>query len=137
MEVNRSFVIDTNAYSAFKRGDEEAVEVIIKAESIIFSSIVLGELLAGFSLGSRYKKNLEELREFLDESKVLFLSVNAQTSEAYANIYKMLRENGTPIPTNDMWIAAMAMQLDLPVFTYDAHFENVNGLEIVRSVQDF
>ncbi|MEO1212839.1 MAG: type II toxin-antitoxin system VapC family toxin [Bacteroidota bacterium] len=137
MEVNRSFVIDTNAYSAFKRGDEEAVEVIIKAESIIFSSIVLGELLAGFSLGSRYKKNLEELREFLDESKVLFLSVNAQTSEAYANIYKMLRENGTPIPTNDMWIAAMAMQLDLPVFTYDAHFEKVNGLEIVRSVQDF
>ncbi len=94
-------------------------------------------MLAGFGLGRKSDQNRKELNEFLQESKVLFLTINAQTSEAYADVYRNLRNNGTPIPTNDMWIAAMSIQLELPVFSFDAHFEKVEGLRIVRSVQDF
>ena len=68
--------------------------------------------------------------------KVLFLTINAQTAKEYSTIYKHLRQQGTPIPTNDMWIAAIANQLDAAVFTYDDHFRKIDGLKVVQSVLD-
>ncbi|MEL7533071.1 MAG: PIN domain-containing protein [Bacteroidota bacterium] len=91
----------------------------------------MGELLAGFKLGNREKANQEELRLFLQEPQVLFLTINAQTAASYAEIYQELRQNGTPIPTNDMWIAAMARQLNLAVFSFDKHFAKVKGLKLL------
>lgn len=132
----QSVVIDTNAYSAYKRGDENALKVIKAVESIVFSPTVLGELLAGFELGKKSEQNRKELEEFLNEPKVLFLTINAQTAKEYSKIYKNLRQQGTPIPTNDMWIAAIANQLDMAVFTHDTHFTKIDGLQIVQSVLD-
>ena len=134
--MSQSVVIDTNAYSSYKRGEADPTQVVLAIESIIISPVVLGELFAGFELGRKMEQNKNDLQEFLAEPNVLFLTINAQTSEAYASIFKQLRKNGTPIPTNDIWIAAMALQLDIPVFTYDTHFEKVEGLKIVRTVQD-
>jgi len=135
--MKKAVVIDTNAYSAFKQGDLEAAEVVAAAETIVLSATVLGELLAGFSTGKRGEVNKQELQEFLADPKVIFLTVNAQTAEEYANIYQYLRSQGTPIPTNDMWIGAIAKQLEMAVFTYDAHFSKIEGLRIVQRVSDF
>ncbi len=133
----RSIVIDTNAYSAYKRGEKGALEVVREAETIVFSPAVFAELTSGFGLGRRGKQNYEELQEFLDRPKVLFLTINAQTAEEYAKIFLGLKAKGTPIPINDMWIAAMAKQLEMAVFTYDAHFSKIEGLKIVRTVSDW
>jgi tRNA(fMet)-specific endonuclease VapC len=133
----KSIVIDTNAYSAFKRGEKDALEVIKDAEMIVFSPVVLGELMGGFGLGKRAAQNQQELQTFLERPKVLFMTINAQTSEEYAKIFQSLKTKGTPIPTNDMWIAAMAKQLEMAVFTYDAHFSKIEGLKIVRTIEDW
>jgi predicted nucleic acid-binding protein len=133
----KSVVIDTNAYSAFKRGEIDAIDVVTIAEVIVFTPTVLGELLGGFSLGKRGQQNIEELNVFLADPKVLFLTINAQTAEEYSKIYKQLRQKGTPIPANDLWIAAMAKQLEMALFTYDAHFSRIEGLKIVQKATDF
>lgn len=135
--MNKSVVIDTNAYSAYKRGEKAAIEVIKEAQTIVFSPIVLGELLGGFALGKRSDQNQRELKEFLDQPKVLLLTLNAQTAEAYSRIYQQLRTKGRPIPSNDMWIAAMATQLEIAVFTYDTHFSAIDGLRVVQTPMDF
>ncbi|MEM8898149.1 MAG: type II toxin-antitoxin system VapC family toxin [Bacteroidota bacterium] len=134
--MNSSFVIDTNAYSAFKKGHKPALEIIKKADNIVFSPIVLAELKAGFSLGNREQTNLEELYSFLAISNVLLLSINESTSDFYRNIYFHLKANGTPIPTNDIWIASIALQLELPIFTYDKHFLQIDSLSIISDPKD-
>ncbi|MEM6767858.1 MAG: type II toxin-antitoxin system VapC family toxin [Bacteroidota bacterium] len=134
--MNSSFVIDTNAYSAFKRGHKPAVEIIKKADNIIFSPIVLAELKAGFGLGNREKTNLDELYSFLAISNVLLLSINESTSDFYRNIYLQLKSNGSPIPTNDIWIASLALQLELPIFTYDKHFLQIDSLLVISDPKD-
>ena len=116
MDLTKAVVIDTNAYSAFKLGRQDAVGVVKAAETIVFTPTVLGELLGGFSLGKRGQQNEEELQQFLDHPKVIFLTINAKTAEEYARIYQELKAKGRPIPTNDMWIAAMARQLEMAVF---------------------
>ncbi len=114
----------------------DAVEVVRAAETIILCPIVLGELLAGFGIGKRSEQNRKELEEFIADSRVMFLTLNAQTSENYSQVYRQLREKGTPIPTNDMWIAAFAKQLDAGVFTYDGHFAQVEGIQIIQKSTD-
>lgn len=135
--MKKAIVIDTNAYSAFKRGIEAAVEVVTTAELIVLSATVLDELLAGFSNGKQADVNRRELQEFISDPNVIFLSVNAQTAIEYSKIYRQLRTKGTPIPTNDMWIAAIASQLDMAVFSDDAHFSTIEGLRIVQSGEDW
>lgn len=124
-------VIDTNAYAEFKRGNENAVEVIKKAKNIIFTPIVIGELLSGFLLGSKESQNKLELKEFLNSKRVIILNIDARTSEFFALIYKTLRKKGLPIPTNDMWIAAIAMQYNFAVFSYDKHFKYIDKLKLL------
>jgi len=124
----KRFVIDTNAYSAFKTNHLGVVERFREAEEIVVCSTVHGELLAGFKCGSRQEKNTAELDEFLDRPRVRYVSANASTAEHYAEIFKGLRAKGTPIPTNDMWIAAAAMQHGIAVCTRDEHFRNIEGL---------
>ena len=124
----KQFVIDTNIYSAFKSDHLATVERFREAETIVVCSTVHGELLAGFKCGSREEKNTAELEEFLDRPRVSYVTTDAKTAEHYAEIFKRLRAKGTPIPTNDMWIAASAMQHGLAVCTRDEHFRNIEGL---------
>ena len=117
--------LDTSAYSQFKRGHESAVEAITRARWIGVPTIVLGELYTGFALGSRQNENMAELQRFLDNTVVQVIDVDAEVAKVYSEILIDLRQQGTPIPTNDLWIAASAMQHGLAVLTTDRHFLNV------------
>ncbi|HSQ86462.1 MAG TPA: type II toxin-antitoxin system VapC family toxin [Desulfobacterales bacterium] len=123
-------MIDTNIYSYALRGDDDVVEVLRKSEQIGISVISIGELLSGFKGGGREKKNREELEIFLDSSRVVVYPVDEDTSEFYAEIINNLREIGKPVPTNDVWIAAIAFQNGLKLFTKDIHFKTIPGLSL-------
>jgi len=112
----RRVLIDTNIYSYALRGDNNVVEVLRKVEEIGFSVISIGELLMGFKGGGKEQKNREELDNFLDSPRVVVCSVNEDTSEFYAEILNNLRQIGKPVPTNDIWIAAVAFQNGLRLF---------------------
>ncbi len=116
------YCLDTSAYSRFKRGDAAVVEIIDAAEWVGISTIVLGELWTGFLLGSRLAKNEEELQEFLAHPSVEEIVVDGEVSRIYADLVVVLRRAGTPLPTNDIWIAATAIRAGAVVLTYDPHF---------------
>jgi predicted nucleic acid-binding protein len=128
-----SLLVDTSAYSAFMRGNAIVVQEIQTANVLYISPIVLGELHSGFAAGSRQEQNEATLQEFLDSPRVQTMTIDEETSLFYATIYAGLRQAGTPIPTNDLWIAASAMQHGLVVLTQDSHFEHVAQI-IVRLV---
>jgi predicted nucleic acid-binding protein len=133
----RPLLIDTNAYTAFKRGDADIVDALSWADSVGINSIVLGELLAGFAAGTREARNREELARFLASPRVEVLPISTRTADAYAMVYAGLRRKGMPIPTNDLWIAASAMETGAGLLTLDAHFSHVEGLRHGRRLADF
>lgn len=117
--------LDTSGYSAFKRGHERAVELIRRAREIVLPATVMGELLAGFKRGGRERENLIELDEFRESPRVRLAVVDEETADCYARILTYLQTQGTPIPTNDVWIAGSAMQRGLRIVTSDVHFTRV------------
>ena len=121
-------MLDTSAYVGFKRNAVEAVEIIVKAELIIFSPVVLGELMFGFRNGTRFKENMDDLDRFLKHEAVDLMPIGKITSDRYSRIAVKLRQQGTPIPTNDIWIAAQAMEQGAELITSDQHFDKINGL---------
>ena len=118
-------LLDTSAYSAFMRGHEEIRAMVRTNEEIFLNAIVIGELMAGFIKGGRRKKNEDELRRFLMSPRVSLLDVGEETAERYAVILNSLWQAGTPIPTNDIWIAASAMEYGLRVLTTDEHYDKI------------
>jgi len=119
------FCLDTSAYSHFKRGDPQAVDLIDRAEWLGVPVIVLGELAVGFRQGSRRDVNQAELDRFLANPAVDILPVAEDVVAFYADIVSDLRKAGTPIPANDIWIAALAVRHGATVLTYDAHFGSI------------
>lgn len=118
-------LIDTSAYSAFMRGDKDLVDLIQRAELLFVNPIVLGELHAGFRLGRHFKRNRLLLDRFLNSPRVSSLPLDDETAFRYADIVEYLRSVGTPIPSNDLWIAASAMQHGLVLVSTDQHFLRV------------
>jgi tRNA(fMet)-specific endonuclease VapC len=133
----KSILLDTNAYTAFKRNQNEAVAIIGSVDIIAINSIILGELLGGFALGNKPEINRYELEKFMESPRVKILPIDEKTSEYYAIIYAQLRKKGKPIPTNDIWIAATAMQHNLILFTYDSDFKNIDNLKLGNCLADF
>ncbi len=123
-------LIDTSAFANFRRGDPAAADAIQNATALFLSVVVVGEMLAGFRQGDRYEKNIDDLRRFIRDGSVRVLPVTEVTADRYAQIVTMLREAGTPIPTNDVWIAAHAMQFNLQIVTYDRHFSHLPQLSV-------
>ena len=121
-------LIDTNIYSHALRGNEDVVALLQRTPKIGISTISIGELLAGFKRGSQEEKNRDELAVFLDSPRVTIYPADTGTAEFYSEIWSKLRKQGTPIPTNDLWIAATAFQHGMKLFTRDDHFKNVPGL---------
>lgn len=117
--------LDTSAYSHFRRGQASAVDAVASARWVGVPTVVLGELRYGFLLGSRADENERELQELLAHPVVRVLSIDDAAAVAYAEIVAALRWAGTPIPTNDAWIAAVAAREGATVLTHDAHFERV------------
>jgi tRNA(fMet)-specific endonuclease VapC len=122
------YCLDTSAYSHFKRGDPRVVELIDGAEWLGMPTIVLGELRVGFLLGGRQLVNEMELREFLSSPVVEVLGVDPEVSRHYAEIVVDLRRAGTPIPTNDVWIAAITAREGALLLTYDDHFRSISRI---------
>lgn len=117
--------LDTSAYSAFRRGHEDVMDVLQRAEDIVLNTVVLGELLAGFRSGRRDQENRKQLDSFLRSPRVKTVGLDDETALRYSEIIVYLRTQGKPIPTNDVWIAASAMQFGLQVLTTDPHFDRV------------
>jgi len=130
MEIKR-VLIDTNIYIEFLRGDENINNILSSADFIAFSVISIGEILAGFNISGDEKKYLNELDEFLYSPRLIIYDIDSETSEFYAKIYNELRIAGNPIPTNDMWIAALSLQHGIKLLTNDRHFTKVAGLFLV------
>jgi predicted nucleic acid-binding protein len=133
----RPVALDTNAYAAFKRGDEQIVAVLQHAPTIIVCATVLGELLGGFAAGQRESTNRNELTQFLSTPRVKVVPSTTATADLYALVYAALRRKGQPIPTNDLWIAASSLEYGAVLLTLDAHFQNIDGLRAGARLEDF
>ena len=120
--------LDTNRYVDFCRGEPAAVGVIQQAHHVFVPFVVLGELRAGFLGGSRNRQNERVLTRFLNSSRVEVLHADDQTTHHYARLFQQLRDQGTPIPTNDLWIAALVVQHSLSLFVRDRHFDHLPQL---------
>lgn len=120
-----SYCLDTSAYSHFRRGHSELVSLVDRADWIGIPTVTMGELRTGFLLGRRRERNEAELDEFLANPVVEVLPVDAEASRHYAEIVADLRGAGTPLPANDIWIAATAARHGAAVLTCDDHFERI------------
>jgi tRNA(fMet)-specific endonuclease VapC len=125
-------LLDTSAYVGFKINHSEVVETIVSAELVLFSAVVLGELLFGFRNGTRFKKNVTELNRFLEHDAVEMVSIGRISADRYSRIASHLKQKGTPIPTNDIWIAAQSMEHGAELITMDKHFDKISGLVYSR-----
>lgn len=120
--------LDTNRYVDLCKGVDETVSLLEEADAIMLSFVVLGELRAGFVHGRRHGENERTLRRFLLKDGVHVLFADDQTTHHYASVYRQLRRQGTPIPTNDMWLAALALQHNLVLHARDKHFDHLPQL---------
>lgn len=121
-------IIDTNCYIGFLKGNLKFIPVIQTAELIYFPFVVLAELRAGFLVGSKSNENEKSLFSFLNSKRVTELYPDNNTTNHYAYLFYQLRKQGTPIPTNDIWIAALTIQHNLTLVTLDRHFDNLPQL---------
>jgi tRNA(fMet)-specific endonuclease VapC len=119
------YCLDTSAYSHLKRGDVRVADLLDRAEWVGVPCIVLGELHSGFRKGSRQKQNEAELEEFLADPLVEQLPVDGEVAHIFADIVMDLRRRGTPLPTNDIWIAATCARAGATLVSFDAHFRKV------------
>ena len=123
-------ILDTNALSAFAEGHPDAVAAVNRSEAIALAVIVLGEYRYGIEQSHRKRSYDAWLTGFRSSCRVL--PVTEETAAVYAVIRLELRRAGTPIPSNDLWIAALSRQHDLPVLSKDRHFDRVKGLRRVE-----
>jgi len=121
-------ILDTNGYAGFKMGNPEIVEYLTRANVILISPIVLGELMFGFINGVRFQQNMDELDQFINHEAVEEIQIGKITADRYSRIAAQLKRQGTPIPANDIWIAAQAMEHGAELVTMDRHFEKISGL---------
>ncbi len=127
----KSAVVDTNILSDLFRGEASVVSFLQGFEYIYVPVTVLGELLFGFVLGNRETENRRRLERFLSQPSVELLPVSSSAAEYYAVLMASLRKNGTPLPANDVWIAAAACAEKAPLITRDRHFEKISGLQLL------
>ncbi len=126
----RAALLDTNAYVRYLAGDEKVLDALAKAGRVLMSVFVLGELYAGFRSGAREKRNRRILEQFLAKPGVSVLEATGETAEYFGMIKAALKKAGRPIPLNDVWIAAHALETASVLVTYDAHFAAVPGLRL-------
>ena len=121
-------VLDTNRYVDLCKGLAATVALLEEAEAVMLPFVVLGELRAGFAHGRRPAENENILRRFLLKDGVHVLFPDDQTTHHYASLFRQLRKQGTPIPTNDMWLAALVLQHNLVLHARDKHFDHLPQL---------
>lgn len=123
-----SLLLDTNAYAALVEARPDVSQHIREAEEVMISTVVLGELLFGFHNGLRYEQNRRLLDKFLREPNVWIVTLTLTTAERFGEIFASLRKRGKPIPTNDIWIAAQAIENNADLLSSDPHFRVIENL---------
>ena len=121
-------LVDTNRYRDLMAGVEEVADRVMAADQVLLTFVNLGELRGGFLRGSKSHQNEALLTRFLNKTRVSILYANEETTHHYARLFSQLLRQGTPIPTNDIWIAALAVQHDLVLYSRDAHFDHLPQL---------
>ncbi len=122
-------VLDTSAYTHFRAGDARVLDLIAVAEVVDLPAVVLGELEAGFTLGRREQENRVTLAAFLAEPFVSVLPVTTSVARRYGRLFAELRRAGTPIPSNDIWIAATTLDCGGHLVTFDGDFGHIDSLD--------
>ena len=123
--------LDTNRYRDLCDDDQEVVRLLEDADSIYVPFIVIAELRAGFALGKKGRENEAALQRFLMKPGVEVVYPGDATTRSYASLYRQLRQQGTPIPTNDLWIAALVVERGFVLCSRDEHFKHLPQLNIV------
>jgi len=121
------FILDTNIVIAIFNGETSIKEHLLKADEVFISSTVLGELFFGAFKSKRSKTNIKRISNFADS--ITILNCDKDTAQQYGIVKNKLLDKGKPIPENDIWIAAVAMQNDLILVTRDAHFDEIEELK--------
>jgi tRNA(fMet)-specific endonuclease VapC len=116
-------LLDTNRYRDFCSGEEVIIQALRQSDEIFMPFVTLAELRAGFACGTKTSTNANVLTRFLNRPRVRTLYADEETTHHYANLFRQLRQQATPIPTNDLWLAALAVQHDLLLASRDGHFE--------------
>jgi len=124
----KNIVIDTNAYTRLLAGEEDVLDVIGTAEIVYMSIFVLGELYAGFAGGTKERGNKDALNNFILKPTVKILNATSETAKVFGMMKQDLKEAGTPLPINDVWIAAHTLETGSTLITYDSHFKKIAGL---------
>ena len=125
-------LIDTNRYTDFCKGDEAALNTVRQARGIFIPFVTMAELRAGFLCGTKSRENEKYLTVFLNSERVVPLYPDENTTHHFAQIFAQLKLQGTPLPTNDIWLAALAVQHDLLLFSRDSHFDTLPQLARVE-----
>lgn len=120
--------LDTNRYVDLCKGVAETVALLEGSEAVVLPFVVIAELRAGFAHGRRQAENERVLRSFLFKDGVRALFADDQTTHHYASVFRQLRKQGTPIPTHDMWLAALVLQHNLALHARDRHFDHLPQL---------
>lgn len=121
-------LLDTNAYTALLAGDGRVADLLAKSEAVLLPAVVMGELLDGFAGGSREKSNRSLLADFMARPRTVCVPVTPDTAECFALVKQGLKRKGSPIPINDVWIAASCLEHGARLVSFDRHFEAVEGL---------
>src|SRR3989344_6331845 len=126
----KKVLLDTSGYSRLLKGDKLVRTEIEASSAIYFSVIVIGELLAAFKNGAHEIKNKNILEKFIQRPQVIIVHVTQETADIYAQVVHILKKQGTPIPINDVWIAAHVIETGAKLITHDGHFSKIPGLRI-------
>ncbi len=128
--MNGRYLLDTNIVIALFEEDEVVLKKISEAREIYHSSIVIGELYYGAFNSTKKAENLRKVDDYRDESTIL--NTDEQIAKLYGKVKSQLKKKGNPIPENDIWIAATAIQCDLTLVSRDKHFDNISGLSLEK-----
>jgi tRNA(fMet)-specific endonuclease VapC len=125
-------LLDTNAYSKFMNGDHSIFNCIVESEIVYMSTVVIGELYAGFIGGKKCTENVTDLKRFLLKEDVKIINVTVETAEIFGEIKSELSKKGKMIPLNDIWIAAHAIETGSKIVTSDQHIQNIKGIRLLE-----
>lgn len=126
-----NLLIDTSAYSALQKGSLPIKKILENADQIYIPTIVIAELKAGFAFGNKKTMNEDLLDRFTSDPAVSVVNIDEATPDIFARLYAQLRNKGRPIGQNDLWIASLALQYQLPLLTLDGGFASIKQLELV------
>jgi tRNA(fMet)-specific endonuclease VapC len=126
----KKIILDTNAYARLLAGENDVLEYVASAEVVYMSVFVLGELYAGFLGGTKKRENQAVLTRFLEKPSVKIYNATSETAEIFGVLKNALRQAGTPLPINDVWISAHGLETGSVIVTYDHHFHHIPGIRI-------